>query len=616
MAFRGLAEGECGGVNPLMTVTTHVTKDRAYQQERFHHNSLSQQSLLDAKPFAEAHDDDALVKEFLSHQYAKSRAMPQTFQMGSLLQEMQEIEKMRQPPIQGPGIADLATAGNWEDEYLAVEAISENNLSSNWVEEFGEQHPDTLSSNAVLHEIKWAEEFLDREASSPIHTASVQDLDNEKWADEFSTRNNLADTAKEFASTVKDPKITATEFMKFVKRLGESELTEGDTSEVTTNKEAENWANEYAAIKNETEEDWVEDFAKQQTGTQDDFWNKLEEEWEQMAKDHPTGDHPWLSDFKSIADPYKDYVMNQDNPLTDHPDPFEEGLNKLKEGDLPSAVLLFEAAIQKDPNNALAWQYLGTSQAENENDVMGIAALRKCMELQPENLTALMALAVSYTNESLQMQAGIALQTWLKSNAKYSHLVPDIIQDSPKPGVMSVMNRELHQQICEQFMAAARMSPSNIDPDVQCGLGVLFNLSGDYDKAVDCFNAALQARPEDSLLWNKLGATLANGKRPEEAVQAYRRALALSPGFIRSRYNLGISCINLNAYKEAAEHFLTALNLQASGRGIPGKSSSSPMSDNIWSTLRLVVSLLKRHDLYEAVDNRNLEDLNKAFAET
>ena len=35
-----------------------------------------------------------------------------------------------------------------------------------------------------------------------------------------------------------------------------------------------------------------------------------------------------------------------------------------------------------------------------------------------------------------------------------------------------------------------------------------------------------------------------------------------SPGYIRCRYNLGISCINLKAYREAAEHFLTALNFQ------------------------------------------------------
>ena len=54
---------------------------------------------------------------------------------------------------------------------------------------------------------------------------------------------------------------------------------------------------------------------------------------------------------------------------------------------------------------------------------------------------------------------------------------------------------------------------------------------------------------QDAMLWNKLGATLANSNKSGEAVEAYRKALEYLPGFTRSRYNLGVSCINLGAYK-------------------------------------------------------------------
>lgn len=50
---------------------------------------------------------------------------------------------------------------------------------------------------------------------------------------------------------------------------------------------------------------------------------------------------------------------------------------------------------------------------------------------------------------------------------------------------------------------------------------------------------------QDWLLYNRVGATLANSGHPEEALQYYYRALELNPAYIRARFNLGISCINL-----------------------------------------------------------------------
>lgn len=89
----------------------------------------------------------------------------------------------------------------------------------------------------------------------------------------------------------------------------------------------------------------------------------------------------------------------------------------------------------------------------------------------------------------------------------------------------------------------------------------MFYANEEFDKTIDCFKAALSIRPDDAILWNRLGASLANSNRSEEAVDAYFKALQLKPTFVRARYNLGVSCINIGCYKEAAEHLLSGLSM-------------------------------------------------------
>ncbi|KAL2089849.1 hypothetical protein ACEWY4_014537 [Coilia grayii] len=354
------------------------------------------------------------------------------------------------------------------------------------------------------------------------------------------------------------------------------------------------------------------------TQSDTEFWDKMQAEWEELARRN------WLTDDDtpqippSVCPMEKGYYFHTDNPYKDWANAFEEGVRRGHEGDLPNAVLLLEAAVLQDPQDSEAWQVLGTTQAENENEQAAIVSLQRCLELHPNNLAALLALAVSLTNTGMRQDACGALLRWLRHNPKYKHLLkgrthllpPSPLTQRRMSRVSNNNTSSLLPDVKELFLEAAQQSDV-IDPDLQTALGVLYNLSHEFNKAVDAFNAALSVRPEDYLLWNRLGATLANGNRSEEAVEAYTRALELQPGFIRSRYNLGISCINMGAHREAATNFLTALSLQRKSGS--RQLSHQVTSGSIWSALRVALSLMDQPELFQAANIGDLDMLMRAF---
>uniref|UniRef100_A0AAY4B8X8 PEX5-related protein n=1 Tax=Denticeps clupeoides TaxID=299321 RepID=A0AAY4B8X8_9TELE len=362
-----------------------------------------------------------------------------------------------------------------------------------------------------------------------------------------------------------------------------------------------------------------EEFERAKAAVESDteFWDKMQAEWEELARRNWLTENEQAQMPSSVSPLEKGYYFHTDNPYKDWPNAFEEGLRKAREGDLPNAVLLLEAAILQDPQDSEAWQVLGTTQAENENEQAAIVSLQRCLELHPNNLQALMALAVSLTNTGMRQEACEALLGWLRHNPKYKNLLKGKSHLTGSPSTqrrmsrVSTMGNTLLSEVKELFLEGTLQNPDSVDPDLQTGLGVLYNLSSEFNKAVDAFNTALSVRPEDYLLWNRLGATLANGDRSEEAVEAYTRALELQPGFIRSRYNLGISCINLGAHREAASNFLTALSLQRKSRS--RQLSHQVMSGNIWSALRIALSLMDQPELFQAANIGDLDLLMRAF---
>ena len=333
-----------------------------------------------------------------------------------------------------------------------------------------------------------------------------------------------------------------------------------------------------------------------------------------------------------------EYLFEEDNIFKDVLDPFGEGMQIMDEGgNLSLAALAFEAAVQKNPEHVKAWAKLGAAQAQNEKEAPAIRALEQARKIDPSNLEAMMGLAVSYINEGYDSTAYRTLERWLAT--KYPDLVEGPLASASDVGFSD--RQALHERVTDLYIRAAQRSPSGeaMDPDVQVGLGVLFYGAEEYDKAVDCFGAALASTEAGTtnqasqlhLLWNRLGATLANSRRSEEAIDAYERALELRPNFVRARYNLGVSCINIGCFQQAAEHLLGALAMHKvdevegvkRARKIVGEDVDEVelnrlvqqnQSTNLYETLRRALSLMERRDLVDMVGSgMDVEAFRKEF---
>ena len=285
----------------------------------------------------------------------------------------------------------------------------------------------------------------------------------------------------------------------------------------------------------------------------------------------------------------RDYVFQDNNPYLEHENPFEEGMRLFSVGQTTEAILAFEAEVQKNVENSEAWKMLGKCHAEHDDDKKAIACLERAVEQDAYNLPAVLALGVSNVNELDSQRALHTLKSWVQHNPKFHGL--EIRVDEYSDGT-------LMDEVMQLMLQAENFDPT--DSDVQVVLGVLYNVSKDYDAAAKCLRKALTTRPDDYSLWNKLGASLANHNQSTEALPAYHRALELKPKYARGWLNLGISHANLGQYHEASRCYLQAVTL-------------NPNATHIWSYLRIAFTCMDRFDLVKLTDTQDLTLFRQEF---
>ncbi|PHT69526.1 Peroxisome biogenesis protein 5 [Capsicum annuum] len=464
--------------------------------------------------------------------------------------------------------------------------------------ELEEYWNESLAMKPALHVADgWINEFSQNRVGHADPNSWVQSFEQQHgangWASEFEhEQSQLGMIGQMRGANI--PNLAAMEQTRMLAHT----LAQNSDPKFQLSRGPQGWVNEFSAEREQhgsVNNDWVNEFSK--LNVNDDWADEFGRQVAEGAFGETSADG-WAEAYdeymneqaalRQQSDASRGvYVFSDLNPYVGHPNPLKEGQELFRKGLLSEAVLALEAEVLKNPENAEGWRLLGIAHAENDDDQQAIAAMMRAQEADPANLEVLLSLGVSHTNELEQQAALKYLYSWLRHHPKYGSIAP---QDQPVSFY--------HADVARLFTDASQMAPD--DADVHIVLGVLYNLSREYDKAIESFKTALKLKPRDYSLWNKLGATQANSVQSADAILAYQQALDIKPNYVRAWANMGISYANQGMYEDSIRYYVRALAM-------------NPKADNAWQYLRISLSCASRNDMLEACDARNLDVLQKEF---
>jgi tetratricopeptide (TPR) repeat protein len=156
-----------------------------------------------------------------------------------------------------------------------------------------------------------------------------------------------------------------------------------------------------------------------------------------------------------------------------------------------------------------------------------------------------------YTGMKLHFDQGMAiLQQERTAKADLTKATPDQ-RDAAKAKVTDLSN-----QAVSEFQEAQKSAPEK-DPNIHllwARMGEAYDLAGRNDEAINAYQQAIAAKPDDAGYYNNLGNVLARAGKIDEAKAAYTKSAELDPPNAALAWrNFGISLYQANRMVEAIE---------------------------------------------------------------
>ncbi len=238
----------------------------------------------------------------------------------------------------------------------------------------------------------------------------------------------------------------------------------------------------------------------------------------------------------------------------------------LRAREVGNAIVKYRAAVDLNPNNALARQRLGMLLLQQTNKTEGIQQLQAAVQLDPRDPMVRYALACTLAGRGELSNAVVHLEEglkWLPNASEQQAGLFDPVRRLPE--LMHVKLALAYNQ-AGNLPAAERhyrdaLGLASDYPEAHQNLGTLLLRSGRMEEAETHFKAAIQFMPRLAESHNCLGVIRLRQNRRAEALACFSKAVECDGKDWQARLNLGLTLLADDQREAAHEQFAEVLRL-------------------------------------------------------
>lgn len=220
---------------------------------------------------------------------------------------------------------------------------------------------------------------------------------------------------------------------------------------------------------------------------------------------------------------------------------FQQGVMRYNYKDFQAAENAFRQALQRDPNIAAAYNYLGSIMLQQNRLDAAVQLFSEAIRINPN-------VGEVYYNIGLALHKQGQKEAAITAYRQAIVINPTMAAAYYNQGLAVSELGQVNEAIA-LYQRAINLDSTNIN--AYSNLAKALEQQGQTSEAIAAYRKIIEINPENADAYNNMAGLMVNQGKAPEAIAVYQQAIRKIPKDAEAYYNLGVTWYNQGDYKKA-----------------------------------------------------------------